>query len=122
LSGALELAGKAPASVPAGAVRARAATSVLRGAVYAPGQVCYSIERVYVDETVHDTFVQLLVEKAEAVRLNADDPRAGHIGPFTFAPQAEIVKRHLEDAVATGATIVTGGTVENIGGGLYMRP
>jgi succinate-semialdehyde dehydrogenase/glutarate-semialdehyde dehydrogenase len=118
----LELGGKDPAVVTASADLDRAATSVLRGAVYATGQVCYSIERVYVHESVHDAFVHMLVEKAEAVRLNADDPRAGHIGPFTFAPQAQIVKRHLEDAVAKGATIVTGGTVENIGGGLYMRP
>jgi acyl-CoA reductase-like NAD-dependent aldehyde dehydrogenase len=49
------------------------------------GQVCYSVERVYVHESVHDAFVAKLVEQAKAVRLNADNPRAGHIGPFTFA-------------------------------------
>ena len=118
----LELGGKDPAIVTASADLDRAATAVLRGAVYATGQVCYSVERVYVHESVHDAFVEKLVEKAKAVRLNADDPRAGHIGPFTFAPQAEIVQRHLADAVAKGATILTGGEVEDIGGGLYLRP
>ena len=118
----LELGGKDPCVVTASADLERAATAVLRGAVYATGQVCYSVERVYVHEGVHDAFVALLVERAKAVRLNADNPRAGHIGPFTFAPQAEIVKRHLADAVAKGATIHTGGEVEEIGGGLYMRP
>jgi len=118
----LELGGKDPAIVTATADLERAATSVLRGAVYATGQVCYSTERVYVHERVHDAFVARLVEKAAAVRLNADNPRAGHIGPFTFAPQAEIVKRHLADAVAKGATVLTGGEVEQIDGGLYMRP
>ena len=118
----LELGGKDPAIVTETADLERAATAVLRGAVYATGQVCYSTERVYVHESVHDAFVTLLVERAKAVRLNADNPRAGHIGPFTFAPQAEIVKRHLADAVAKGATIHTGGEVEEIGGGLYMRP
>src|SRR5690606_25061234 len=34
----------------------------------------------------------------------------------------EIVKRHLDDAVAKGATILTGGVIEEIGGGLYLRP
>jgi len=71
---------------------------------------------------VHDAFVEKLVGKAKAVRLNADDPRAGHIGPFTFAPQADIVMRHLADAKAKGAEVLTGGEVEDIGGGLYMRP
>jgi acyl-CoA reductase-like NAD-dependent aldehyde dehydrogenase len=118
----LELGGKDPAVVTESADLERAATAVLRGAVYATGQVCYSIERVYVHESVHDAFVARLVEKAQAVRLNADDPRAGHIGPFTFAPQADIVAHHLADAVAKGATILTGGKVENIGGGLYLRP
>ena len=118
----LELGGKDPCIVTATADLERAATAVLRGAVYATGQVCYSVERVYVHESVHDAFVEKLVEKAQAVRLNADNPRAGHIGPFTFAPQAEIVARHLADAVAKGATILTGGEVEDIGGGLYMRP
>jgi len=118
----LELGGKDPAIVTETADLERAATSVLRGAVYATGQVCYSTERVYVHESVHDAFVARLVEKANAVRLNVDNPRAGHIGPFTFAPQAEIVRRHLADAVAKGATILTGGEVEEIDGGLYMRP
>ncbi|HYD24528.1 MAG TPA: aldehyde dehydrogenase family protein [Croceibacterium sp.] len=118
----LELGGKDPCIVTASADLERAATAVLRGAVYATGQVCYSVERVYVHASVHDAFVARLVEQAEAVRLNADDPRAGHIGPFTFAPQAAIVQRHLDDAVAKGATILTGGEIEDIGGGLYMRP
>ncbi|GAA0271772.1 aldehyde dehydrogenase family protein [Alteraurantiacibacter aestuarii] len=118
----LELGGKDPCIVTENADLDRAVTSVLRGAVYATGQVCYSIERVYVHESVHDAFVAKLVEQAQAVRLNSDNPRAGHIGPFTFAPQAEIVTRHIADAVAKGAMVLTGGAVENIGGGLYLRP
>lgn len=118
----LELGGKDPAIVTADADLERAATAVLRGAVYATGQVCYSTERVYVHESVHDAFVALLVEKARAVRLNADNPRAGHIGPFTFAPQAQIVLQHLAEAKAAGAQVLTGGEVEDHDGGLYMRP
>jgi succinate-semialdehyde dehydrogenase/glutarate-semialdehyde dehydrogenase len=118
----LELGGKDPCIVTASADLERAATAVLRGAVYATGQVCYSVERVYVHESVHDDFVALLVQKAAEVRLNHGNPRAGHIGPFTFAPQAAIVERHLADAVAKGAVIRSGGKVENIDGGLYLRP
>ena len=118
----LELGGKDPVIVTRNADLERATTAVLRGAVYATGQVCFSIERVYVHESIHDAFVALLVEKAEKVRLNSDDPKAGHIGPYTFAPQAAIVEGHIADALAKGANILTGGKTENINGGLYMRP
>lgn len=118
----LELGGKDPVIVTETADLERATTAVLRGAVHANGMVCFSIERIYVAESIHDAFLALLIEKAGKVRLNNEDPRAGHIHPFTFAPQAEIVARHIADAVAKGATLHTGGVVEELGGGLYMRP
>jgi succinate-semialdehyde dehydrogenase/glutarate-semialdehyde dehydrogenase len=118
----LELGGKDPVIVTESADIERAATAVLRGAVHANGMVCFSVERIYVHESIHDAFVAKLVEKASEVRLNSDNPRAGHLHPFTFAPQAAIVEMHLADAAQKGAKILTGGEVENIDGGLYMRP
>ncbi|MCW2366028.1 acyl-CoA reductase-like NAD-dependent aldehyde dehydrogenase [Sphingobium sp. B7D2B] len=118
----LELGGKDPVIVTETADLERATTAVLRGAVHANGMVCFSVERIYVAEAIHDAFVALLVEKAQKVRLNSDDPRAGHLHPFTFAPQAQIVERHIADAVGKGAKVLTGGAVEQIDGGLYMRP
>ncbi len=118
----LELGGKDPCIVTASADLDRATTAVLRGAVYATGQVCYSVERVYVARDIHDAFVAMLVEKAKAVRLNSDNPRGGHIGPFTHGPQADIVAGHIEDAVAKGAKVQCGGEIENIDGGRYLRP
>ncbi|MET0291427.1 MAG: aldehyde dehydrogenase family protein [Steroidobacteraceae bacterium] len=118
----LELGGKDPVIVTASADLERATTAVLRGAVHANGMVCFSIERIYVAESLHDAFVARLLEKARAVRLNTDDPRAGHVHPFTFAPQAGIVQKHLADAVAKGAKILSGGEIETHDGGLYMRP
>ena len=118
----LELGGKDPAIVTAGADIDRATTAVLRGGVYATGQVCYSVERVYVHESIHDRFVADLVAKAKQVRLNDQDPLDGHIGPFIFVRQPQIVEAHLADAVAKGAQVLTGGITESLGGGLYMRP
>jgi succinate-semialdehyde dehydrogenase/glutarate-semialdehyde dehydrogenase len=118
----LELGGKDPVIVTESADLERATTAVLRGAVHANGMVCFSVERIYVAAGIHDAFVAKLIEKAKAVRLNCDNPRAGHLHPFTFAPQADIVKRHLADAVAKGAVIHTGGEVETHDGGLYMKP
>jgi acyl-CoA reductase-like NAD-dependent aldehyde dehydrogenase len=118
----LELGGKDPAIVTADADIDRATTAVLRGGVYATGQVCYSVERVYVHESIHDRFVDELVRKAKQVTLNDQNPLEGHIGPFIFVRQPQIVESHLKDAVEKGAKVLTGGVTETLGGGLYMRP
>lgn len=118
----VELGGKDPAVVTASADIDRATTAVLRGGVYATGQVCYSVERIYVQEAIHDAFVAELVRKAKQVTLNDVNPLQGHIGPFIFVRQPEIVQSHLQDAVAKGAKVLTGGITEKLGGGLYMRP
>ncbi len=118
----LELGGKDPVIVTANADLERAATAVLRGAVTSTGQVCFSIERVYVQESIHDRFVEHLVRESERVELNYPDPSRGQIGPFISARQAQIVDTHIDDALAQGARIVTGGKSFELGGGLYMRP
>ena len=117
----LELGGKDPVIVTETADLDRATTAVLRGGVYATGMVCFSVERVYVHESIHDAFVAELVRKAEQVHLNHDNPKAGHIGPFTFGSQPAKVLEHVEDARAKGATVHTGGEIEDHGG-LYIRP
>lgn len=118
----LELGGKDPVIVTESADIDRATTAVLRGGAYATGMVCFSIERVYVHESIHDAFVAELVRKAEEIRLNHDNPKAGHIGPFTFGAQPAKVVEHIRDALAKGATVHTGGEIEEHGGGLYIRP
>jgi succinate-semialdehyde dehydrogenase/glutarate-semialdehyde dehydrogenase len=118
----LELGGKDPVIVTETAHLDKAATAILRGACFGTGQVCFSIERIYVQEKAHDAFVDLLVKKAEKVVLNCPDVNKGHIGPFGTAAQARIVDQHLDDALMRGAKIRTGGKSMNLGGGLYMRP
>jgi len=118
----LELGGKDPVIITASADLEQAATAVLRGAVTSTGQVCFSIERIYVQEQVHDRFVDLLVQQAGQVQLNYPDPERGHIGPFIFARQAQIVDAHIDDALTRGAQLRCGGKSENLDGGLYMRP
>ena len=118
----LELGGKDPVVITQTADLDRAASAVLRGAVTSTGQVCFSIERIYVHESVHDEFVERLASKAELVEFNYPDPHAGHIGPFIFERQAQIVDGHIDDALARGARIRSGGKSRNLGGGLYMGP
>lgn len=124
----LELGGKDPAIVTATADLDAAATAVLRGAAFGTGQVCFSVERVYVHADAHDAFVAALVAKADAVRLNYPDINDGEIGPFGLDRQARIADEHLADALAKGAVLKTGGPSQVLGaeagvrGGHFMRP
>jgi succinate-semialdehyde dehydrogenase/glutarate-semialdehyde dehydrogenase len=123
----LELGGKDPAIVTASADLEQAATAVLRGATFGTGQVCFSTERVYVHEDVHDEFVAILVRQAGALTLNYPDIDTGEIGPFGFDRQAQIADEHLADALAKGAVVHAGGPSRQLGdgehpGGHFMRP
>jgi acyl-CoA reductase-like NAD-dependent aldehyde dehydrogenase len=117
----LELGGKDPAIVLHGADLDRAADAVLRQATVNAGQVCLSTERIYVDRRDHDAFVDRLVARASKVDINYPDIAAGHLGPIISAAQAEIIDRHIADAVQKGARIVCGGPVEDHGGGKWCR-
>lgn len=118
----LELGGKDPMIVLAGADPVSAAQTALRASIVNTGQACQSIERVYVARAIAEPFTIALIEAANAVRLNHPDIAYGDIGPFIFGKQAAMVQAQLDDAVAKGATIRSGGRVENLGGGLYLRP
>ena len=118
----LELGGKDPLIVAASADPAWAAGIALRSSVVATGQGCQSIERVYVARAIAEPFLAALVAEAEQVELTWPDPAQGHLGPFIFPPQAAKVQAQIDDAVAQGARVLTGGTVETLGGGKYLRP
>ena len=118
----LELGGKDPLVITDTADLDKAATAAVRGAITSGGQVCFSIERIYVQEAAYDAFVDKLIKKADQVQFNYPDPMQGQLSPFIFARQAEIVAGHIKDAVDKGARVLTGGEVLNLGGGLYMRP
>lgn len=117
----LELGGKDPLIITASADLERAVTAALRGSVLSTGQACQSIERIYVHRSILEPFTERLVAAAAATRLNTPDIATGEIGPIIFDRQAEILQAHIADAVAKGARVLTGGTVEELGG-LWLRP
>ncbi len=118
----LELGGKDPLVILESADLERASDAALRGSVLSTGQACQSIERIYVARSIHDAFLDKLVAKASAVRLNWPDISSGEIGPIIFANQAKILQRHIDDAVDKGARLLTGGQIETHGGGRWLRP
>jgi acyl-CoA reductase-like NAD-dependent aldehyde dehydrogenase len=117
----LELGGKDPMLVLASADPKAAAATALRASVVATGQACQSIERVYVARSIHDDFLAELIRLAKAVTINHPDIGEGDLGPFIFSAQAGIVAAQLADAVAKGAIIHAGGTIED-NGGKWLRP
>ncbi|MEZ6022140.1 MAG: aldehyde dehydrogenase family protein [Hyphomonadaceae bacterium] len=115
----LELGGKDPVIVLASADLEQATDAVVRASLSNTGQACLSIERVYVQRPLYDTFVQRLCEKASKIEINYPDIHKGHIGPLIHGPQADIIERHLNEAVERGATIHCGGKIETHGGGRW---
>ncbi len=118
----LELGGKDPLIVTASADPHWAAKIALRASVVATGQACQSIEQVFVARAIAEPFLAALVTEAEQVALTYPDPAQGHIGPFIFPPQADKVAAQIADARAKGARVLTGGEVETLRGGKYLRP
>jgi succinate-semialdehyde dehydrogenase/glutarate-semialdehyde dehydrogenase len=117
----LELGGKDPAVVLAGADLDRAAAAILFGATSNAGQACQSIERVYVERQVAGALLERLVGLAERLGIDWPDPEAGGIGPIIAERQAAVLAAHLDDAFAKGARALTGGRLEHHGG-TWLRP
>ena len=113
----LELGGKDPMIVADDADLPKAAEACVYGALTNAGQACISVERVYVAEPVHDKFVDEVVKQVRALKVGGDD---GDLGAMTSSAQIAIVKDHLEDAVAKGAKVLTGGPAAITGS--YIQP
>jgi acyl-CoA reductase-like NAD-dependent aldehyde dehydrogenase len=106
----LELGGKDPMIVLADADLERAANGAAYYSMQNSGQTCISVERVYVEEPVYDEFVSKVAEKVRALRQGVPSgPASVEVGAITSPPQVEIIDRHVKDAVAKGARVVTGG-------------
>jgi acyl-CoA reductase-like NAD-dependent aldehyde dehydrogenase len=112
----LELGGKDPALVLADADLERASNGIAWGGMFNSGQVCVSIERVYVEAPVYDEFVAKLTEKVSLLRQGQDDGRYRYdVGAMATATQRDIVQRHVDQAVAAGARTTVGGSPTGVG-------
>ena len=118
----LELGGKDAAIVLQSADLENAATAILRSAAGLTGQACQSLERIYVQQSVLAEFLDILLSGVKRIRVNWPDIHQGQIGPFIFPSQAVKVREQLEDAVDRGAEILSGGEIQQLGGGLYCLP
>jgi acyl-CoA reductase-like NAD-dependent aldehyde dehydrogenase len=119
----LELGGKDPMIVLRDADLDRAASAAAWGGCMMTGQVCMSVERVYVEDAVADAFTAKLVERVRALRVGPGGPDSDvDLGPFTSPRQVETVERHVADAAARGARVLTGGHRLPREGGVFFEP
>jgi acyl-CoA reductase-like NAD-dependent aldehyde dehydrogenase len=115
----LELGGKDALIVDAGVDPEWAAEQAAVGAFANAGQICTSVERIYVHEQVADAFVTALVARAEGLQVgNGMDP-ATQMGPLVDLDQRAKVAAHVDAAVAAGARLRTGGRALDGPGAFY---
>jgi succinate-semialdehyde dehydrogenase/glutarate-semialdehyde dehydrogenase len=106
----LELGGKDPMLVLDDANLDVASSGAVWGAFVNTGQTCLSVERCYVHRSIYESFLSLCVAKARQLRVgNGADPGID-VGPMIHERQARIVEAHVEDALARGARLLTGGS------------
>lgn len=115
----VELGGKDSLIICDDADLERAAQAANFGSFMHQGQICMSVEKVLVQEGIYDRFLPAFVERAS--KLKVGDPSADNsnvIGPLINDKQVAEVRAQLEDAVARGARIEVGGTIE----GRFVHP
>jgi acyl-CoA reductase-like NAD-dependent aldehyde dehydrogenase len=117
----LELGGKDPAYVRADADPKAAAEGLADGAMYNTGQSCCSVERIYVHEAIHETFVEHFLATVATLELGDPMDAATTIGAITRAPQLAVLEAQVADAVALGARLRCGGR-RRPGPGQFFEP
>ncbi|WP_240167666.1 succinic semialdehyde dehydrogenase [Streptomyces noursei] len=118
----LELGGKNAMLVLHDADVEKAAAGAVRGCFSSAGQLCISIERLYVHESIADAFVERFAARTKAMRLGNALAYGADMGSLVGARQLETVTRHVEEAVAKGARVVAGGRPRPDIGPLFYEP
>ena len=109
IGSSLELGGKNPLLVLRDADLEKAAEGAVRASFSSSGQLCVSIERMFVADQVYDRFVERFVARTQAMTLGATLDWGNDMGTLISQAQLDTVVAHVEDAVAKGARVLTGG-------------
>jgi len=118
----LELGGKNPMLVLRDGDLGRAAESGVRACFSSAGQLCVSMERVYVADQVYDRFMQLFLRRVTSMRLSTALDYEADMGSLISKRQLDTVVGHVEEARAKGAQVLTGGRPRPDIGPLFYEP
>jgi succinate-semialdehyde dehydrogenase/glutarate-semialdehyde dehydrogenase len=117
----LELGGKNPMLVLADADLDGAIDGAVRGCFVGAGQVCVSIERIFVHASLFDAFLERFATRAAALRMSATLDYDAEMGSLTSVRQLHTVVRHVNDALEKGATLHAGGRARRDIGPLFFE-
>ncbi|MBT2415161.1 succinate-semialdehyde dehydrogenase (NADP(+)) [Streptomyces sp. ISL-12] len=118
----LELGGKNAMLVLEDADIEKAAAGAVRACFSSAGQLCISIERLYVHESVADAFLERFAARTRAMRLGNSLSYGADMGSLVGERQLETVQRHVADAVERGAKLVAGGVARPDIGPYFYEP
>lgn len=105
----LELGGNAAVIVDKDADLEDAATRIIFGAFYQSGQSCIGVQRILIHADIYDSFREMLVRKASALKAGDPKDRETFIGPMISQKEAERLKGWIDEALTDGATLLCGG-------------
>lgn len=108
----LELGGKSPYIVLADADIALAVQNAIMGMFFYQGQACIASSRIIVEAPIYDQFIEMYSAAAKQLSMGDLHDMSTILGPIISPRQRNRVRSHIEDAVAKGATLVTGGEWE----------
>lgn len=116
----LELGGNDPMIIFADAHLDRAVQGALWGSFTNCGQMCIGTERIYVEESIYEEFLEKLQAEVQALsRPNQQNP---DLGSMTFEKQVAIVRDHVNDALNQGAHMISGFHPEDWPAGMNLEP
>ncbi len=107
---ALEHGGAAPVIVAPDADLDEAVPSIAKGGFYHAGQVCVSVQRVFADAGLAETFAGRLAEAASGLRVGDPLDETVDVGPLIRTAEVARVEQWVEEARAAGARVLSGGT------------
>ncbi|MFF7728415.1 succinic semialdehyde dehydrogenase [Streptomyces sp. NPDC008001] len=122
IGSSLELGGKNAMLVLHDADAEKAAAGAVRGCFSSAGQLCISIERLYVHASVADAFLERFTARTKALRLGTGLAYGADMGSLASQRQLDAVTRHVDDAVAQGATVLAGGRPRPDVGPFFYEP
>jgi len=122
IGASLELGGKNPLIVLDDVDPAEAAANAVYSCFSSMGQLCVSIERIYVQRHVADSFTRIFVERVRQLKQGSALDFSTDVGSLTSAAQLERVQAHVDDAVAKGAMLLAGGKARPDLGPFFFEP
>lgn len=115
----LELGGNAAVIVDRSANLEEAARAIALGAYNYSGQVCVSVQRIYVDHSVFDEFLALFKQKTFELKIGQPSEEGVVIGPLIDRGHLDRIDRWVQEARSRGAEVLFGGTILNLEHNIY---